>query len=400
MTFIAGQVLTAAELNALDITSLTVDTTTLVVDATNNRVGIGTASPVVPLHVNIGTENQGILVESTDATARINMRDSSTSGNTYVGIGAQGDSVLLFANNAAQLEHTGSQLLSQPNGTDAAPAYSFSDDTNTGMYRYAVDALGFATGGSVAARISSNYDLFLVGDYLAFNSATSLDDSIRHNGTDIFFRTNGIDLVEMHRHSDTRASVQVVQEVSNTADSAYLAFRFDADTDTGIYRHDTNTLGVAAGGIPSIAATSTGVAINNSTGTGTGTNCDLVTASVNGVNMLALRRDTSVASAKSEIVDFDLSDAEYQTIQPRSFIWNGQYIGPNGEFGTTNGDDVDDTVPEGSVLMRRAGFIYEEMLGVDLHLVGDHSIDWRALQAATVAKVQSLLDRVATLEAA
>jgi len=285
-------------------------------------------------------------------------------------------------------------------GSAASPSISFSSDPNTGMYSYAADALGFAIGGAAAARISSNDDLYLAGDYLAFNSVSSIDDSIRHNGVDIFFRSNGIDIVEMHRPTHTRASVQVVQEVNNSANAGYLAFRFDADTDTGIYRHGTNILGLAAGGNASIAATSTGVAINFSTGTGTGTNCDLVTASVNGVSMYAIRRDTSVASAKSGIVDFDLSDADYKAMQPRSFVWNGQYIGPNGEFGTTNGDDVDDTIPEGSVLMLRAGFIYEEMLDVDLHLVGDHSIDWRALQAATVAKVQSLIDRVAALEAA
>jgi hypothetical protein len=399
MTFTAGQVLTAAELNALDITSLTVDTTTLVVDATNNRVGVGTASPSVPLHVDIGTENTGLLVTSSDTTARIAFADPTTSGNFHVGVGAVGDDLRLYANNATRVIVTGSQVQA-PNGAASGPAFSFTGDDDTGVYRYDADALGFATGGTVAARISSNNDLYLAGDYLAFNSATSIDDSIRHNGTDIFFRTNGVDLVEMHRHTNTRASVQVVQEISNTADSGYLAFRFDDDQDTGIYRHGTNIFGVAAGGVPTIAATSTGVAINNSTSTGTGTNCDLVTASVNGVSMLALRRDTSVAAAKSGIVDFDLSDADYLSIQPRSFVWNGQYIGPNGEFGTTNGDDVDDTVPDGSVLMRRAGFIYEEMLGVDLHLVGDHSIDWRALQAATVAKVQSLLERVATLEAA
>ena len=285
-------------------------------------------------------------------------------------------------------------------GSAASPSISFSSDPDTGMYSYAANALGFATGGSVAARIDGSNDLYLAGDYFAFNSVSSVDDSIRHTGTDIFFRTNGVSLVEIHRHSDTKASMQVVQEVDTTPGANSLAFRFDADTDTGIYRHGTNIFGIAAGGNASIAATSTGVAINFSTSTGTGTNCDLVTASVNGVSMYAIRRDTSVASAKSGIVDFDLSDADYKAMQPRSFVWNGQYIGPNGEFGTTNGDDVDDTIPEGSVLMRRAGFIYEEMLDVDLHLVGDHSIDWRALQAATVAKVQSLIDRVAALEAA
>lgn len=51
MTFSARQVLTAAQLNDLDINSLTVDTDTLVVDSTNSRVGIGTTSPATSLEV-------------------------------------------------------------------------------------------------------------------------------------------------------------------------------------------------------------------------------------------------------------------------------------------------------------------------------------------------------------
>ena len=35
---------------------LTVDTNTLFVDSTNNRVGVGTVSPAVPLHVKVGTK--------------------------------------------------------------------------------------------------------------------------------------------------------------------------------------------------------------------------------------------------------------------------------------------------------------------------------------------------------
>ena len=52
MTFVAGQTLTAAQLNDLDIDSLVVDTDVLVVDKTGNRVGIGTTSPVnAKLHI-------------------------------------------------------------------------------------------------------------------------------------------------------------------------------------------------------------------------------------------------------------------------------------------------------------------------------------------------------------
>jgi hypothetical protein len=46
--------------------NLTVDTDTLFVDAANNRVGVGTASPLTRMHINDGT-NRNILI-STDAT--------------------------------------------------------------------------------------------------------------------------------------------------------------------------------------------------------------------------------------------------------------------------------------------------------------------------------------------
>ena len=42
------------------------------------------------------------------------------------------------------------------NGTAAAPAFSFNDDPNTGMYRVSADVLGFAVNGAVAAQLSAS----------------------------------------------------------------------------------------------------------------------------------------------------------------------------------------------------------------------------------------------------
>ena len=67
MTFSSGQVLTAAQLNDLSIDSITVDTSTLVVDKTNNRVGIGTASPDRLLDLR-GASNPEIRFQSTDGS--------------------------------------------------------------------------------------------------------------------------------------------------------------------------------------------------------------------------------------------------------------------------------------------------------------------------------------------
>ena len=79
------------------------------------------------------------------------------------------------------------------NGSASDPSFTFTDDNNTGMYRYSADSIGFACGGGAAVRISSNDDLYVNGDYIAFNSVSSVNDSIRVNGDQFQFRTGGTD---------------------------------------------------------------------------------------------------------------------------------------------------------------------------------------------------------------
>ena len=74
--------------------TLAVDGTTLVVDATNDRVGIGTASPSRVLHVNSGTTDTGVLIESADAVSIINMKDSTSSGDG-ISFGVNGDAFIV-----------------------------------------------------------------------------------------------------------------------------------------------------------------------------------------------------------------------------------------------------------------------------------------------------------------
>ena len=50
---------------------LTVDTSTLKVDSTNNRVGIGTASPIVPLDIRSNGDNAALFLRTTDPAAAV-----------------------------------------------------------------------------------------------------------------------------------------------------------------------------------------------------------------------------------------------------------------------------------------------------------------------------------------
>jgi len=72
---IGGTTPAAGTFTALTATGdLTVDTSTLKVDSTNNRVGVGTASPAVPAHI-AGVENAD--------TTYLRLQNTPTSGGTY-----------------------------------------------------------------------------------------------------------------------------------------------------------------------------------------------------------------------------------------------------------------------------------------------------------------------------
>ena len=95
--------------NGIDVTGtvtadgLTVDTDTLHVDSTNNRVGIGTNSPTAPLMVNGGGINFPIVVNSTDQYAGIAFADNTTTSNAHVAVYADGNELGFEAGNAERM---------------------------------------------------------------------------------------------------------------------------------------------------------------------------------------------------------------------------------------------------------------------------------------------------------
>ena len=74
MSFVAGAILNASQLNDLDIDSLVVDTDTLVVDSAAAKVGIGTTAPAELLDIHGNASSQGaaiptVRITNTDTTA-------------------------------------------------------------------------------------------------------------------------------------------------------------------------------------------------------------------------------------------------------------------------------------------------------------------------------------------
>lgn len=85
----------------LTLGGLTVDTDTLHVDTTNNRVGIGTTSAGSTLHVDSGTDDNIATFKSSDAGGYIQIQDNATTA--LVGAGALGNELILYSNNSERL---------------------------------------------------------------------------------------------------------------------------------------------------------------------------------------------------------------------------------------------------------------------------------------------------------
>ncbi len=204
--------------------SLTVDGTTLVVNANENRVGIGTASPGFTLDVGgtLNTSGAVTFASTLNVTGNITNTGTTTarrllasdlgnataaaigfSGDLNTGIYSSGADTLNFTTGGTERVRINSsgQLLAL-NGSSGTPTLSFVNDTNTGMYLEGADSLAFSTGGTRRILIDSSgrvgvgvtpaaESLELSGALLLGNAAGTANGTMRWTGSDFEGRKGG-----------------------------------------------------------------------------------------------------------------------------------------------------------------------------------------------------------------
>jgi len=89
------------------------DTDTLFIDSSANRVGIRKTDPDVPLHIDMGTDNNALYIESSDQFANIGLVDGSGSGKIVMDGGelaftTGGNATTSFTNSAERMRLDGS----------------------------------------------------------------------------------------------------------------------------------------------------------------------------------------------------------------------------------------------------------------------------------------------------
>jgi hypothetical protein len=152
-------------------------------------------------------------------------------------------------------------------GTAAAPAYSFSDDTNNGMYRITTDTLGFSTAGSEKLRISSagNVGIGTTGPTRVLTiskldttgGVTSSQTSVirLNNPTSAIGAYTGIQFGYNSNAPDSQvhASIGTIQDSTSSTWGGRLAFATKANTSNGVL---TEYMSILTGGNVGIGTTS------------------------------------------------------------------------------------------------------------------------------------------------
>jgi hypothetical protein len=117
---------------------------------------------------------------------------SNTSGDIDITASATGKKININGKAGVDLKHDGSTKLQAisggvqvtgvvdvPNGTSGAPTYSFTTDTNTGMFRSAADTVAFSSAGNLTMTISTSGvttegELTAIGQFRCLSSAQAI----------------------------------------------------------------------------------------------------------------------------------------------------------------------------------------------------------------------------------
>jgi hypothetical protein len=145
------------------------------IDSAGN-VGIGTSSPARKLHIDSGTTDTAVLIESTDAVSLINMKDSTSSGDG-ISFGVNGDAFIVnsgLSTERARITDSGILLIGKTSTSLAT----------VGLYNSGTGVIEATASGSHLMQLNR---LASDGNLINFFQASTQEGSISVSGTTVSY---------------------------------------------------------------------------------------------------------------------------------------------------------------------------------------------------------------------
>jgi fibronectin-binding autotransporter adhesin len=240
---------------------LNVDSGTLYVNPTDNRVGINDTTPSEALDVTGNALISGTLGVTGNTTITGNVITSivkasgsggltiDSNGGTDVALfGAGGGSGTTLYGGLNGTTATMSGVIFNSDGTVSAPSISFTNDTNTGLYRIGSDKIGIATNGARVGEIGVDYGGF-TGNIIQVVSATTTNSTT--NSTDTYADISGLTASITPKYNTSKILVLVTTLIGldstiSSSGRLYAINLLRGATQIAIY--DNQTISVNAGG--------------------------------------------------------------------------------------------------------------------------------------------------------
>lgn len=137
------------------------------------------------------------------------------------------------------------QVYAMDRGDENEPFYSFEEDDDTGIFSSGSNALSFSTGGNERVRIPNANQIQAMG--LGSNGTPFYSFQADQN-TGIY--SPGADQLSFSTNGNERIRIPNTNQIyaMNLGSNAAPFYSFNADTDTGIYSSGANTLSISTGG--------------------------------------------------------------------------------------------------------------------------------------------------------